>query len=110
MFGERRRPDVRRHATWPQSWIQRENWEFETHREDIAESILPYFAVRYRTERLTEADRSAILAAIPNRLVYFDEQGFDMSPYTRGSTTRILGLRPFQPRRIWQPFEGPPIR
>ena len=24
-------PDVRRHATWPQSWIQRENWEFETH-------------------------------------------------------------------------------
>ena len=27
-----RRPDVRRHARWPQSWIQRENWEFETHR------------------------------------------------------------------------------
>ena len=27
-----RRPDVRSHATWPQSWIQRENWEFETHR------------------------------------------------------------------------------
>ena len=27
-----RRPDVRRHATCPQSSIQRENWEFETHR------------------------------------------------------------------------------
>ncbi len=55
-------------------------------REDIAESILPYFAVRYRPERLTETDRAAILAAIPNRLAYFDEQGFDMSPYTvRGS-------------------------
>ena len=26
-----RRPDARRHATVPQSWIQRENWEFETH-------------------------------------------------------------------------------
>ena len=25
-------PDVRRHATVPPSWIQRENWEFETHR------------------------------------------------------------------------------
>ena len=25
-------PDIRRHATLPQSWIQRENWEFETHR------------------------------------------------------------------------------
>ena len=27
-----RRPDVRRHATLPQAWMQRENWEFETHR------------------------------------------------------------------------------
>ena len=27
-------PDVRRHATLPQSGIQRENWEFETHRID----------------------------------------------------------------------------
>ena len=31
MAARQRRPDVRRHATWPQSWIQRENWEFETH-------------------------------------------------------------------------------
>ena len=80
-------------------------------REDIAESIPPYFAVRYWPERLTETVRSAILAAIPNRLAYFDEQGFDMSPYrARGSTTRVLGLRPFQPRRIWRPFEGSPMR
>ena len=50
-------------------------------REDIAESILPYFAVRYFPERLTDADRALILATIPNRLAYFDEQGFDMSPY-----------------------------
>ena len=51
-------------------------------REDIAESILPYFALRYLPDRLTDSDRAAILAAIPNRLIYFDEQGFDMSPYT----------------------------
>ena len=51
-------------------------------REDIAESILPYFALRYRPDRLTDSDRAAILAAMPNRLIYFDEQGFDMSPYT----------------------------
>ena len=51
-------------------------------REDIAESILPYFALRYRPDRLADSDRAAILAAIPNRLNYFDEQGFDMSPYT----------------------------
>ena len=51
-------------------------------REDVAESILPYFTVRYFPERLTDADRALILAAIPNRLAYFDKQGFDMSPYT----------------------------
>ena len=28
-------PDVRRHATVPQSWMQRENWEFETHRRRL---------------------------------------------------------------------------
>ena len=77
--------------------------------EDVAESILPYFAVRYRSERLTDADRSAILAAIPNRLVYFDEQGLDMAPYTaRGSLAPVLEPSSFQPRRIWRAFEGPP--
>ena len=42
----------------------------------MAESILPYFAVRRRSARLGDADRTAILAAIPNRLEYFDRQGF----------------------------------
>ena len=66
--------------------------------EDIAESILPYFAVRYRTERLTEADLAAILAAIPNRLAYFEEHRFDLSPYTvRGSALRHRGMSVFQP-------------
>ena len=45
-------------------------------REDMAESILPYFAVRRRSARLGDADQTAILAAIPNRLEYFDRQGF----------------------------------
>ena len=51
-------------------------------REDIAESFLAYLAVRYQPERLTAAERAVILRTIPNRLNYFDEQGFDMSPYT----------------------------
>ena len=50
-------------------------------REDIAESFLTYLAVRYRPERLSASVRSTILTTIPNRLIYFDEQGFDMSPY-----------------------------
>ena len=38
-----RRPDARLHATLPQSWIQRENWEFETHR---LRRIIPNSACR----------------------------------------------------------------
>ena len=49
--------------------------------EDVAESILPYFAVRFRPGRLSVSDRAAIEATIPNRLAYFDQQGFDWSPY-----------------------------
>ena len=50
-------------------------------REDLAESFVAYLAVRYQPERLTVAERTVILKTIPNRLIYFDEQGFDMSPY-----------------------------
>ena len=51
--------------------------------EDVAESIWGYFVVNYRPERISMAHREAILDAIPNRLAYFDEQRFDMSPYVR---------------------------
>ena len=34
-------PDIRRHATLPQSWIQRENWEFETHRAGHTAALRP---------------------------------------------------------------------
>ena len=51
-------------------------------REDVAESFSTWFAVRYQSERLTDDERAVILRTMPNRLAYFDEQGFDMSPYT----------------------------
>ena len=51
-------------------------------REDVAESFSAWFAVRFQPERLTASERAVILRTIPNRLIYFDEQGFDMSPYT----------------------------
>ena len=59
-------------------------------REDVAESILPYFAVRFRPGRLSAGDRAAIEAAIPARLEYFDRQGFDWSPY--GTSVPALPL------------------
>ena len=49
-------------------------------REDIAESFLPYLAVRYRSERISQALADTILQTIPNRIAYFDNQSFDMYP------------------------------
>ena len=49
--------------------------------EDVAESALAYFVVRFRPDRLSAADRDEIAAAIPNRIAYFDDQGLDWSPY-----------------------------
>lgn len=63
-------------------------------REDVAESILPYFAVRYRPGRLTDADRSAIRTAIPNRLRYFEELGLDMSPYIATGSLAASSMAP----------------
>lgn len=50
-------------------------------REDVAESILPYFAVRFRPERLRPGQRQAIEETIPARLEYFNGQDFDWTPY-----------------------------
>ena len=49
-------------------------------REDIAESYLPYLAVRYRSDRISESLKKTIEDAIPNRIKYFDEQNFNMYP------------------------------
>jgi hypothetical protein len=49
-------------------------------REDIAESVLPWFAVRYRSDRIQPLLAGRILDAIPNRLQYFDGQSFNLYP------------------------------
>ncbi len=49
-------------------------------REDVAESILTWIAVRYRLDRISKENNEIILNTIPNRLKVFDEQNFDMYP------------------------------
>ena len=65
-------------------------------REDIAESFLPYMAVRYRSTRISLSYEQTILKTMPNRIAYFDAQSFDdMYPITMDVTAD-------------QPFEWPP--
>ena len=55
--------------------------------EDVAESLLPYFALRYRPNRLSSGDRAAIADTIPNRIAYFDALALDWSPFGGVSLT-----------------------
>lgn len=47
------------------------------YREDIAESFLLYFALRYREDRISDNLKEVVNETIPNRLAYFDNQGFE---------------------------------
>jgi hypothetical protein len=50
-------------------------------REDVAESFLPYLALRYRPASLDAEARAAIEGAMPNRTAYFDWLSLDLSPF-----------------------------
>lgn len=49
-------------------------------REDISESYLPYFAIRYKSDKIRKSLKDSIEKAIPNRIKYFDSKSFDMYP------------------------------
>ena len=49
-------------------------------REDIAESFLPYLAVRYRADRISQSLSDTVAQTIPHRITYFNAQSFDMYP------------------------------
>jgi len=49
-------------------------------REDIAETFLLYMAIRYRSDRIDQLLEDKILETIPNRIMYFDDQNFNMYP------------------------------
>lgn len=49
-------------------------------REDIAETFLLYMAIRYRSDRINQSLEDKILETIPNRIMYLDDQNFNMYP------------------------------
>ena len=54
-------------------------------REDVAETILPWIAVKYRKDSISQEDIDIILTTIPNRLKLIDEQNFDIYPIRKNS-------------------------
>lgn len=49
--------------------------------EDLAETFVPWFAVRYREDRIPQATWHTIVNAIPNRIAYLDALELDMHPH-----------------------------
>jgi len=49
-------------------------------REDVAESFLPWLALRYRRDRMDDAYANTVQQTMPNRLAYFDRQKFNVAP------------------------------
>jgi len=50
-------------------------------REDVAETFLLQLAFRHRRDRITAALSSTIERTVPNRIVYLDQQNFDLFPF-----------------------------
>ena len=78
-------------------------------REDVAESFLPYFAVRYRPDRVTSALKNKIKKTIPHRIKYFDGIAFDMYPVIKRVAPLIHHLSDLDSQRaeiIWNSQVG----
>lgn len=57
-------------------------------REDIAESIVPWLAVRHAASRIAPSMAVTIRSTIPNRLAYFDGLNLDVRPM---NAARVFG-------------------
>lgn len=54
-------------------------------REDVAESFLPYLALRHRADRIPASLTDSIQSAIPHRIAYFDSLPLRLHPMVRPS-------------------------
>ena len=50
-------------------------------REDIAETVLLYLAVKYRQDRISSDLESTVLKTIPGRIKYLDELSWELHPW-----------------------------
>ena len=75
---------------WALGWLAAQNADptfvstyarVNPRREDIAESFLPYLAVTYRRDRISQDYYDTVTSAIPNRIAYFDAQDFDLASF-----------------------------
>ncbi len=63
-------------------------------REDVAETYLMYFAVRYKPERISKKLRDTIKGAVPNRIKYFDSLKVSMHPVVKSKWDGVEAKTP----------------
>jgi hypothetical protein len=63
--------------------------------EDIAETMVPYIAVRYRADRITAEMESRIRASMNHRIAFFDNQNLNFAPvHNTSAAVRSSLLQP----------------
>lgn len=63
-------------------------------REDMAESFLPWFALRYARDRIDTDLANLIMETIPNRIAFFDGLDLNMYPFELPTSTKSLQKQP----------------
>ena len=59
-------------------------------REDIAESVIPWIAVRYRRDRIRASVADTIVETMPNRMAFFDSLELGMRPLRSEQTLSLF--------------------
>ena len=79
----------------------------KSEREDVAESYVAYFAIRYRAARISKTDADKIVQAIPNRIAFFDAKQLPMHPIAPMSPLLKL-IKATASSELSAPYNGKP--
>jgi len=67
-------------------------------REDIAETYLLYFALRYKPDRISKKLKDTLKKTIPNRIAYFDSLKLNMHPVKPYKAPKTPSSAPAKPK------------
>ena len=100
--------EARRHATLPRSWIQRENWEFETHRRVVVPTARCFSRDSYAgsvTTRSMDSEGSPLSHSTASRFETLKTGCSHFSTVQSGvsCTQAFLGSLSLQPLRLQSP-------
>ena len=79
-------------------------------REDVAETFLPYLALRHRRDQISREMAVTVNATVPNRMEYFDSLDLDLHPFVPRRAPRVDAFHYDPEKRVanleWESVAG----